>query len=149
MLYAYAALQEGVPFANGAPNLAVDTPALRTYAEENGVPISGKDFKTGQTLIKTVLAPMLKARMLGLNGWYSTNILGNRDGEVLDDPENFKTKEESKLGVLEDVLEPERFPELYGDVYHKVRINYYPPAATTRRGGTTSTSSAGSATRCS
>ena len=112
------------------------------------MPISGKDFKTGQTLIKTVLGPMLKARMLGLSGWYSTNILGNRDGEVLDDPENFKTKEESKLGVLEHILDPETFPELYGDVYHKVRINYYPPAATTRRAGTTSTSSVGSATRC-
>jgi myo-inositol-1-phosphate synthase len=123
MLYAYAALQEGVPFANGAPNLCVDIPALRQYATDRGVPISGKDFKTGQTLIKTVLAPMLKARMLGLSGWYSTNILGNRDGEVLDDPENFKTKEESKLGVLHDVLEPDRFPSLYGDVYHKVRIN--------------------------
>ena len=134
MLYAYAALQEGVPFANGAPNLAVDTPALRTYAEANGIPISGKDFKTGQTLIKTVLAPMLKARMLGLNGWFSTNILGNRDGEVLDDPENFKTKEVSKLGVLEDVLEPQRFPELYGDAYHKVRINYYPPRGDNKEG---------------
>ncbi|HET9543643.1 MAG TPA: inositol-3-phosphate synthase [Acidimicrobiales bacterium] len=134
MLYAYAALQEGVPFANGAPNLAVDTPVLRTFAEEHGVPISGKDFKTGQTLLKTVLAPMLKARMLGLSGWYSTNILGNRDGEVLDDPENFKTKEQSKLGVLEDVLEPERFPELYGDVYHKVRINYYPPRGDNKEG---------------
>ena len=134
MLYAYAALQEGVPFANGAPNLAVDTPVLRRYAEQHGVPISGKDFKTGQTLLKTVLAPMLKARMLGLSGWYSTNILGNRDGEVLDDPENFKTKEVSKLGVLEDVLEPERFPELYGDVYHKVRINYYPPRGDNKEG---------------
>ncbi len=127
MLYAYAALLEGVPFANGAPNLTVDVPALREYATEHNVPICGKDFKTGQTLIKTVLAPMLKARMLGLDGWYSTNILGNRDGEVLDDPESFKTKEESKLGVLEHVLEPDRYPELYGNVYHKVRINYYPP----------------------
>ncbi|WP_205695949.1 inositol-3-phosphate synthase [Conexibacter sp. SYSU D00693] len=134
MLYAYAALLEGVPYANGAPNLAVDTSALRTFAEEQGVAISGKDYKTGQTLLKTVLAPMLKARMLGLNGWYSTNILGNRDGEVLDDPENFKTKETSKLGVLEDVLEPERFPELYGDVYHKVRINYYPPRGDAKEG---------------
>ncbi len=134
MLYAYAALQEGVPFSNGAPNLAVDTPVLRQYAEDHGIPISGKDFKTGQTLLKTVLAPMLKARMLGLNGWYSTNILGNRDGEVLDDPENFKTKEQSKLGVLEDVLEPKRFPELYGDVYHKVRINYYPPRGDNKEG---------------
>ncbi len=134
MLYAYAALQEGVPFANGAPNLTVDIPALREYATEHNVPISGKDFKTGQTLIKTVLGPMIKARMLGLNGWYSTNILGNRDGEVLDDPDNFKTKEESKLGVLEHILEPEKFPELYGDVYHKVRINYYPPRGDNKEG---------------
>ncbi|NDI19207.1 MAG: inositol-3-phosphate synthase, partial [Actinobacteria bacterium] len=112
MLYAYAAILEGVPFANGAPNLAVDTPVLRQLATERKVAISGKDFKTGQTLMKTVLAPMLRARMLGLAGWYSTNILGNRDGEVLDDPDNFKTKEESKLGVLEDILQPEKFPEL-------------------------------------
>jgi myo-inositol-1-phosphate synthase len=134
MLYAYAALQEGVPFANGAPNLCVDTPALRQYATEHRVPISGKDFKTGQTLLKTVLAPMFKARMLGLSGWYSTNILGNRDGEVLDDPESFKTKEESKLGVLEHILEPERYPELYGNVFHKVRINYYPPRGDNKEG---------------
>jgi myo-inositol-1-phosphate synthase len=134
MLYAYAALLEGVPYANGAPNLALDTSALRTFAEQQGVAISGKDYKTGQTLLKTVLAPMLKARMLGLNGWYSTNILGNRDGEVLDDPENFKTKETSKLGVLEDVLEPEKYPQLYGDVYHKVRINYYPPRGDAKEG---------------
>jgi myo-inositol-1-phosphate synthase len=134
MLYAYAALQEGIPFANGAPNLTVDVPALRQYASEHSVPICGKDFKTGQTLIKTVIAPMLKARMLGLHGWYSTNILGNRDGEVLDDPESFKTKEESKLGVLEYVLEPDRYPELYGDVYHKVRINYYPPRGDNKEG---------------
>src|SRR5919109_1347415 len=134
MLYAYAALQEGIPFANGAPNLTVDVPALRDYATEHGVPIAGKDFKTGQTLIKTVIAPMLKARMLGLSGWYSTNILGNRDGEVLDDPESFRTKEESKLGVLEEVLEPDRFPQLYGDVYHKVRINYYPPRGDNKEG---------------
>jgi myo-inositol-1-phosphate synthase len=134
MLYAYAALQEGIPFANGAPNLCVDTPALESFATEQGVPISGKDFKTGQTLIKTVLGPMLKARMLGLSGWYSTNILGNRDGEVLDDPESFKTKEESKLGVLEGILEPERYPTLYGDVYHKVRINYYPPRGDNKEG---------------
>jgi myo-inositol-1-phosphate synthase len=134
MLYAYAALQEGVPFANGAPNLTVDAPALREYATEQGVPIAGKDFKTGQTLLKTVLAPMLKARMLGLSGWYSTNILGNRDGEVLDDPDSFKTKEESKLGVLENILEPDRFPDLYGDVYHKVRINYYPPRGDNKEG---------------
>ena len=134
MLYAYAAILEGVPFANGAPNLTVDIPALRDLATLRRVPISGKDFKTGQTLIKTVLGPMLKARMLGLNGWYSTNILGNRDGEVLDDPDNFKTKEESKLGVLEHILEPERFPDLYGDVYHKVRINYYPPRGDNKEG---------------
>jgi myo-inositol-1-phosphate synthase len=134
MLYAYAALQEGVPFANGAPNLCVDVPALREYATANNVPISGKDFKTGQTLIKTVLGPMLRARMLGLSGWYSTNILGNRDGEVLDDPDNFKTKEESKLGVLEHILDPEKFPDLYGDVYHKVRINYYPPRGDNKEG---------------
>jgi myo-inositol-1-phosphate synthase len=134
MLYAYAAILEGVPFANGAPNLTVDIPALRDLATERGVPISGKDFKTGQTLIKTVIGPMLKARMLGLNGWYSTNILGNRDGEVLDDPDNFKTKEESKLGVLEHILDPESFPSLYGDVYHKVRINYYPPRGDNKEG---------------
>jgi myo-inositol-1-phosphate synthase len=134
MLYAYAALLEGVPFCNGAPNLTVDTPVLRQYATDNGIAISGKDFKTGQTLVKTVLAPMLKARMLGLSGWYSTNILGNRDGEVLDDPDSFKTKEESKLGVLEDILKPDRFPELYGDIFHKVRINYYPPRGDNKEG---------------
>jgi myo-inositol-1-phosphate synthase len=134
MLYAYAALKEGVPFANGAPNLTADIPALVDLAIEQDVPICGKDFKTGQTLIKTVLAPMLKARMLGLNGWYSTNILGNRDGEVLDDPESFKTKEESKLDVLEHILQPELYPDLYGDVYHKVRINYYPPHGDNKEG---------------
>jgi myo-inositol-1-phosphate synthase len=134
MLYAYAALQEGIPFANGAPNLSVDTPALREYATEHRVPICGKDFKTGQTLLKTVLAPMFKARMLGVAGWYSTNILGNRDGEVLDDPDNFKTKEESKLGVLEHILQPEVYPHLYGDMYHKVRINYYPPRGDNKEG---------------
>lgn len=134
MLYAYAAILEGVPFANGAPNLTVDIPALRELATELKIPISGKDFKTGQTLIKTVIGPMLKARMLGLSGWYSTNILGNRDGEVLDDPDNFKTKEESKLGVLEHILDPEVFPELYGNVYHKVRINYYPPRGDNKEG---------------
>jgi myo-inositol-1-phosphate synthase len=134
MLYAYAALLEGVPFANGAPNLTVDTPVLRQFATDNGIAISGKDFKTGQTLVKTVLAPMLKARMLGLSGWYSTNILGNRDGEVLDDPDSFKTKEESKLGVLEDILKPDRFPDLYGDIFHKVRINYYPPRGDNKEG---------------
>ena len=134
MLYAYAALLEGVPFCNGAPNLTVDTPALRQFATDHGIAISGKDFKTGQTLVKTVLAPMLKARMLGLSGWYSTNILGNRDGEVLDDPDSFKTKEESKLGVLEDILKPDRFPDLYGDIFHKVRINYYPPRGDNKEG---------------
>jgi myo-inositol-1-phosphate synthase len=134
MLYAYAAILEGVPFANGAPNLTVDIPVLRDLAVERKVPISGKDFKTGQTLIKTVIGPMLRARMLGLSGWYSTNILGNRDGEVLDDPDNFKTKEESKLGVLEDILDPNSFPELYGNVYHKVRINYYPPRGDNKEG---------------
>ncbi len=134
MLYAYAAILEGVPFANGAPNLTVDTPVLRELAIEKKIPISGKDFKTGQTLVKTVIGPMLRARMLGLAGWYSTNILGNRDGEVLDDPDNFKTKEESKLGVLEDILDPTSFPDLYGDVYHKVRINYYPPRGDNKEG---------------
>jgi len=134
MLYAYAAILEGVPFNNGSPNLAVDMPFLRELATERNVPISGKDFKTGQTLMKTVLAPMLKARQLGLSGWYSTNILGNRDGEVLDAPENFKTKEESKLGVLEDILEPSKNPDLYGNVFHKVSINYYPPRGDNKEG---------------
>ena len=134
MIYAWAALKERVPFANGAPNLTVDMPALQELADANGVPICGKDFKTGQTLIKTVLAPMLKARMLGLNGWYSTNILGNRDGEVLDDPQSFKTKEESKLGALEYILQPQLYPELYDGFYHKVRINYYPPRGDNKEG---------------
>ena len=134
MLYAYAALLQDIPFCNGAPNLTVDTPVLRQLATDRNVPISGKDFKTGQTLVKTVLAPMLKARMLGLAGWYSTNILGNRDGEVLDDPESFKTKEESKLGVLEHILQPEMYPQLYGNVFHKVRINYYPPRGDNKEG---------------
>jgi myo-inositol-1-phosphate synthase len=134
MLYAWAALMEGVPFNNGAPNLTVDFPAMQELAAERGLPIAGKDFKTGQTLMKTVLAPMLKARMLGLSGWYSTNILGNRDGEVLDDPESFKTKEESKLGVLEHILQPALYPDLYGKVYHKVRINYYPPRGDNKEG---------------
>jgi len=134
MLYAYAALMEGVPFANGAPNLTVDIPALERLAEERWIPIGGKDFKTGQTMMKTVLAPAFKARMLGLAGWYSTNILGNRDGEVLDDPESFKTKEESKLGVLEYILQPDVYPELYGKIYHKVRINYYPPRGDNKEG---------------
>jgi myo-inositol-1-phosphate synthase len=134
MLYAYAAIQEGVPFANGAPNLTVDAPALTRLADERGVPIAGKDYKTGQTLLKTVLAPMFKARMLGVSGWFSTNILGNRDGEVLDDPANFKSKEVSKLGVLETILQPDRYPSLYGDLYHKVRINYYPPRGDNKEG---------------
>jgi myo-inositol-1-phosphate synthase len=133
-IYGYAALQMGVPFANGAPNLTVDVPALLQLAKGNGVPIAGKDFKTGQTLMKTMIAPGLKARMLGINGWFSTNILGNRDGEVLDDPESFKSKEVSKLGVLDQILEPELYPELYGDIYHKVRINYYPPRGDDKEG---------------
>ena len=127
MIYAYAALSEGVPFANGAPNLTVDIPAMHELSRRNNAPISGKDFKSGQTLLKTVLAPGFKARMLGLHGWFSSNILGNRDGEVLDDPESFKTKEESKLSVLEYILQPELYPKLYKDFHHKVRINYYPP----------------------
>ena len=134
VLYAYAALREGVPYANGAPNLSVDFPAMHALAREAGVPIAGKDFKTGQTLMKTILAPGLKARLLGIDGWFSTNILGNRDGEVLDDPESFRSKEVSKLGVLEQMLEPEKFPELYGDLYHKVRINYYPPRGDNKEG---------------
>ncbi len=134
MLYAYAALLDNIPFANGAPNLTVDIPVLRNMAEERNIPICGKDFKTGQTMVKTVLAPMFKARMLGMAGWYSTNILGNRDGEVLDDPESFKTKEESKLGVLDFILQPELYPELYGDIFHKVRINYYPPRGDNKEG---------------
>ena len=134
MIYAYAALLEGAPFINGAPNLTVDIPALEKLARDEGVPVCGKDFKTGQTLVKTVIGPMLKARMLGLDGWFSTNILGNRDGEVLDEPENFKTKEESKLGVLEHILQPDMYPDLYGDAYHKVRINYYPPRGDNKEG---------------
>ena len=127
MIYAYAALQCGVPYANGAPNLSVDVPALTDFAKKKKVPIAGKDFKTGQTLMKTILAPGLKSRMIGLSGWFSTNILGNRDGEVLDDPHSFKTKEESKLGVLEYMFQPDLHPDLYSNYYHKVRINYYPP----------------------
>jgi myo-inositol-1-phosphate synthase len=134
MLYAYAALLEGIPFANGAPNLTVDIPALRDLASANGVPICGKDFKTGQTMVKTALAPMFKARMLGMDGWYSTNILGNRDGEVLDDPESFRTKESSKLGVLDTILQPQVYPQLYGDIDHVVRINYYPPRGDNKEG---------------
>jgi len=134
MMYAYAALKLGVPYANGAPNLTVDTPALLELANETRTPICGKDFKTGQTLMKTILAPGLKARHLGLQGWFSTNILGNRDGEVLDDPGSFKSKEESKLSVLETILQPELNPDLYGNIYHKVRINYYPPRGDAKEG---------------
>ena len=125
--YAYAAIAEGCPFIMGAPNLCLDIPAMWEFSEKMNVPIAGKDFKTGQTMMKTVLAPALKTRMLGLRGWFSTNILGNRDGEVLDDPDNFKTKEVSKLSVIETILDGEEYPELYKDIYHKVRINYYPP----------------------
>ena len=134
MVYAYAALKSGVPFANGAPNLTVDVPALMDLANQKGVAVCGKDFKTGQTLMKTILAPGLKSRMLGLHGWYSTNILGNRDGEVLDDPDSFKTKEESKLSVLEYILQPEVYPQLYKDFSHVVRINYYPPRGDNKEG---------------
>jgi myo-inositol-1-phosphate synthase len=134
MIYAYAAIQEGVPYANGAPNLSADVPALIELADKNRVPICGKDFKTGQTLMKTILAPGFKARLLGLQGWYSTNILGNRDGEVLDDPESFKTKEESKLSVLEHILQPELYPDLYDKFSHVVRINYYPPRGDNKEG---------------
>jgi len=134
MIYAWAALKEGVPFANGAPNLTVDVPALQQLAKEQRVPVAGKDFKTGQTLMKTTIAPMLKARMLGLQGWFSTNILGNRDGEVLDDPGSFKTKEVSKLSVLEHILQPKLYPDLYGHFDHKVTIHYYPPRADNKEG---------------
>ena len=134
MIYAYAALSERVPFGNGAPNLTVDIPALLELAKKNKVPVSGKDFKTGQTLMKTVLAPAFKARMLGVAGWFSTNILGNRDGEVLDEPMSFKSKEVSKLGVLEYILQPDLYPDLYRDLYHKVRINYYPPRGDNKEG---------------
>ena len=134
MIYAYAALKMGIPFANGAPNLTVDIPAIRELAGINNVPIAGKDFKTGQTLMKTIIAPGFRARVLGINGWFSTNILGNRDGEVLDDPESFKTKEVSKLGVLDSILQPEKNPDLYKDLYHKVRINYYPPRGDNKEG---------------
>ena len=134
MIYTYAALMEGVPYANGAPNLSVDVPAMMDLAQQNQVPICGKDFKTGQTLIKTVIAPGLKARLLGVQGWYSTNILGNRDGEVLDDPESFKTKEESKKSVLDYILQPDLYPQLYKDICHVVRINYYPPRGDNKEG---------------
>jgi myo-inositol-1-phosphate synthase len=134
MVYAYALIKEGVPYANGAPNLTTEIPALLELAKKHQVPISGKDFKTGQTLMKTILAPGLKARMIGINGWFSSNILGNRDGEVLDDPDSFKTKEVSKLGVLETILQPELNRSLYGDMYHKVRIEYYPPRGDQKEG---------------
>ena len=134
MLYAYAALKSGVPFANGAPNLTVDIPALTSLALQQGVPVCGKDFKTGQTLIKTILAPGLKSRLLGLTGWFSTNILGNRDGEVLDDPRSFKTKEESKLSVLDFILQSDSYPDLYGKFDHQVKINYYPPRGDNKEG---------------
>ena len=134
MVYAYAAIKKGIPFNNGAPNLTVEIPAMLELADKTGAPLTGKDFKTGQTLMKTIIAPGLKARMLGLRGWFSTNILGNRDGEVLDDPGSFKTKETSKLGVLDYILQPEKYPDLYGDYYHKVRINYYPPRGDAKEG---------------
>mgnify|MGYP001026014349 CR=1 FL=1 len=134
MMYAYAAIMEGVPYANGAPNLSVELPCLMKLAEDKGVPIAGSDFKTGQTLMKTIVAPGLKARLLGIAGWYSTNILGNRDGEVLQDPDSFKSKEVSKLSVLDSVLEPERYPDLYGDLHHLVKINYYRPRGDNKEG---------------
>lgn len=134
MVYAYAALSSGVPYANGAPNLTTDIPALHELAREMGTPLCGKDFKTGQTLMKTVVAPGLQARMLGVNGWFSTNILGNRDGQVLDDPSSFKTKEMSKLSVLESILDNKKYPDLYGDMSHKVRIEYYPPRGDNKEG---------------
>jgi myo-inositol-1-phosphate synthase len=134
MIYAYAAIKAGIPYANGAPNLSADIPALMQFAKDRKVPICGKDYKTGQTMMKTVLSPALKARMLGLSGWFSTNILGNRDGEVLDDPDAFKTKEESKLSVLEHILQPQLYPDLYSNYTHKVRINYYPPRGDNKEG---------------
>ena len=134
MIYAYAALKEGIPYANGAPNLSVDIPALVDLAVQSNIPICGKDFKTGQTLMKTIIAPGMKARMLGIDGWFSTNILGNRDGEVLDDPDSFKSKEVSKLSVLDTILQPDYYPTLYKNLYHKVRINYYPPRGDAKEG---------------
>jgi len=134
MIYAYAALAEGIPYANGAPNLTLDIPALQQLAKKNKVPICGKDLKTGQTLMKSILAPGFKARMLGMSGWFSSNILGNRDGEVLEDPESFKSKEVSKLGLLDFILQPELYPDLYGNLYHKVRIHYYPPRGDNKEG---------------
>jgi myo-inositol-1-phosphate synthase len=134
MIYAYAAIKEGIPYANAAPNLSADIPALLQLAQDTGSPIAGKDLKTGQTLIKTIIAPGLKARLIGVEGWYSTNILGNRDGEVLDDPESFKTKEESKKSVLDYILQPSLYPDLYKDLCHLVRINYYPPRGDNKEG---------------
>ena len=134
MIYAYAAIKEGIPYANAAPNLTADIPALVELAAKTQTPLAGKDMKTGQTLIKTIIAPGLKARMLGVSGWYSTNILGNRDGEVLDDPESFKTKEESKKSALDYIFQPHLYPELYKDLYHMVRINYYPPRGDNKEG---------------
>jgi myo-inositol-1-phosphate synthase len=134
MIYAYAAIKAGIPYANGAPNLSADIPALMQLAKDRKIPICGKDYKTGQTMMKTVLSPALKARMIGLSGWFSTNILGNRDGEVLDDPDAFKTKEESKLSVLEHILQPQLYPDLYSNYTHKVRINYYPPRGDNKEG---------------
>jgi myo-inositol-1-phosphate synthase len=134
MIYAYAAIKEGLPYANAAPNLSADVPALLELAQQTGSPLAGKDLKTGQTLIKTIIAPGLKARLIGIAGWYSTNILGNRDGEVLDDPESFKTKEESKKSVLDFILQPNLYPTLYGELHHVVRINYYPPRGDNKEG---------------
>src|SRR5262245_833591 len=134
MVYAYAAIREGIPYANAAPNLSADVPALVELAARTKTPIAGKDLKTGQTLIKTIIAPGLKARLIGVDGWYSTNILGNRDGEVLDDPESFKTKEESKKSVLDYILQPQLYPELYADLCHVVRINFYPPRGDNKEG---------------
>ena len=134
MIYAYVAIKAGIPYANGAPNLSADIPALIELAKKTGAPIGGKDYKTGQTLMKTILAPGFKARLLGIDGWFSTNILGNRDGEVLDDPEAFKTKEMSKLGVLDHILQPKLYPDLYGNISHVVRINYYPPRGDNKEG---------------
>jgi myo-inositol-1-phosphate synthase len=133
-IYAYAALKMGIPYANGAPNLTTDTPALLELARETNLPICGKDFKTGQTFMKTLIAPGLKARMLGMSGWFSTNILGNRDGEVLEDPGSFKSKEETKLSVLDQILQPNLYPQLYGNVFHSVKINYYPPRGDAKEG---------------
>ena len=134
MIYAYAAIKEGIPYANAAPNLSADVPALLELAQKTGSPLAGKDLKTGQTLVKTIIAPGLKARLIGVAGWYSTNILGNRDGEVLDDPESFKTKEESKKSVLDYILQPSLYPDLYSDLHHVVRINYYPPRGDNKEG---------------